>query len=59
MIMLNAKKPMTLIHACPGNVVDFDHSTIHLSDQQITAYLTRRKYSAFKNAYLLYLESMR
>jgi two-component system LytT family response regulator len=41
------------------HVADFDHSTIHLSDQQITAYLTRRKYSAFKNAYLLYLESMR
>ena len=41
------------------HVVDFDHSTIHLSNQQITAYLTRRKYSFFKNAYLLYLESMR
>ena len=41
------------------HVVDFDHSTIHLSNRQITAYLTRRKYSAFKNAYLLYLESMR
>lgn len=41
------------------HVVDFDHTTIHLSDQQIIAYLTRRKYTAFKNAYLLYLESMR
>lgn len=41
------------------HVVDFDHSTIHLSDRQIIAYLTRRKYSSFKNAYLLYLESMR
>lgn len=41
------------------HVVDFDHTIIHLSDQQITAYLTRRKYTAFKNAYLLYLESMR
>lgn len=41
------------------HIVDFDHSTIHLSNQQITAYLTRRKYSSFKNAYLLYLESMR
>ena len=38
------------------HIVDFDHSTIHLSNQQITAYLTRRKYSSFKNAYLLYLE---
>lgn len=41
------------------HIVDFDHTTIHLSDQQITAYLTRRKYSSFKNAYLMYLESMR
>lgn len=41
------------------HVVDFDHSTIRLSDPRITAYLTRRKYTAFKNAYLLYLESMR
>ena len=41
------------------HIVDFDHSTIHLSNQQIAAYLTRRKYSSFKNAYLLYLESMR
>lgn len=41
------------------HIVDFDHSTIHLSNPQITAYLTRRKYSSFKNAYLLYLESMR
>ena len=41
------------------HIVDFDHSTIHLSNQQIAAYLTRRKYSSFKNAYLLYLESTR
>jgi len=41
------------------HIVDFDHSAIHLSSPQITAYLTRRKYSSFKNAYLLYLESMR
>ena len=41
------------------HVVDFDHFTIHLSNPQLTAYLTRRKYSSFKNAYLLYLESMR
>lgn len=41
------------------HVTDFDHSTIHLANQSMTAYLTRRKYNAFKNAYLLYLESMR
>lgn len=41
------------------HVTDFDHSTIHLTEPQITAYLTRRKYTAFKNAYLLYLESTR
>ncbi len=41
------------------HIVDFDHTTIHLMNHQFTAYLTRRKYSAFKNAYLLYLESMR
>lgn len=41
------------------HIVDFDHYTIHLSNPQITAYLTRRKYSSFKNSYLLYLESMR
>ncbi|MDD2957538.1 MAG: LytTR family DNA-binding domain-containing protein [Lachnospiraceae bacterium] len=41
------------------HIVDFDRSTVHLSNQQITAYLTRRKYSTFKNAYLLYLESTR
>ena len=41
------------------HVTDFDHTTVHLTDQQLTAYLTRRKYSAFKNAYFLYLESTR
>ena len=41
------------------HVVSFDHSIIQLSNQQLNAYLTRRKYSLFKNAYLLYLESMR
>ena len=38
-------------------VTDFDHSVIHLCEQQFTAYLTRRKYTAFKEAYLLYLEN--
>ncbi len=40
------------------HVRDFDHSLVYL-DNQSNAYLTRRKYSAFKEAYLLYLESMR
>lgn len=41
------------------HVSDFDHSLIHMSDCLFQAYLTKRKYSAFKEAYLLYLESMR
>ena len=40
-------------------VTDFDHSLIHLYDEQCTAYLTKRKYSEFKNSYFLYLESTR
>lgn len=40
-------------------VTDFDHSLIHLYNDQYTAYLTKRKYSEFKNAYFLYLESTR
>ena len=40
-------------------VSDFDHSLVHLYDDQYTAYLTKRKYSEFKNAYFLYLESTR
>lgn len=40
-------------------VTDFDHSMIHLDGGRFAAYLTRRKYGAFKAAYLLYLESMR
>lgn len=38
-------------------VNNFDHSLIYLYNGQFTAYLTRRKYASFKNAYLLYLES--
>lgn len=41
------------------HISDFDHSAIHLNNGQLTAYLTRRKYTSFKEAYLLYLESMR
>lgn len=40
-------------------VSDFDHTLIHLGNEQLQAYLTKRKYSAFKEAYLLYLESTR
>jgi two-component system LytT family response regulator len=40
-------------------VSDFDHFLIHLYDNQFEAYLTRRKYTQFKEAYLLYLESVR
>ena len=41
------------------HVTDFDHSMIHLANGTLSAYLTRRKYKAFKDAYLLYLESTR
>ena len=40
-------------------VTDFDHTLVHMSDNQFHAYLTKRKYSAFKEAYLLYLERTR
>lgn len=41
------------------HVTDFDHTLVHLSGGRYSAYLTRRKYSSFKEAYLLYLESTR
>lgn len=41
------------------HVTDFDHTLVHMADNQFHAYLTKRKYSAFKEAYLLYLESVR
>ena len=41
------------------HVTDFDHTLIHMADNQFHAYLTKRKYSKFKEAYLLYLESTR
>lgn len=41
------------------HITDFDHTTVHLTNRQLIAYLTRRKYSDFKNAYFLYLESTR
>lgn len=40
------------------HVSDFDHTLIYLCNRQFVAYLTRRKYTQFKEAYLLYLESM-
>lgn len=41
------------------HITTFDHSMIYLFHSQFKAYLTRRKYSEFKDAYLLYLESVR
>ena len=38
---------------------DFGRDLIHLHNNTFHAYLTRRKYTAFKDAYFLYLESMR
>lgn len=37
----------------------FNHTLIYLCDNKYTAYLTRRKYSQFKDSYFLYLESTR
>lgn len=41
------------------HVTDFDHTLIHLANNQFNAYLTKRKYSSFKKAFLIYLESTR
>lgn len=41
------------------HVMDFDHTLVHMAGGLFSAYLTKRKYSAFKEAYLLYLESSR
>lgn len=38
------------------HVTDFDHTLIYLYNHAFTAYLTRRKYTSFKENYLLYLE---
>lgn len=40
-----------------AHVTDFDHTVIHLYRSQFTAYLTRRKYTDFKKAFLLYAEA--
>lgn len=42
-----------------AHIVDFDHTVIHTILPSVTIYLTRRKYVAFKNAYLMYFESLR
>lgn len=41
------------------HITGFDHTLVHMANNKYTAYLTRRKYGVFKNAYLLYLESTR
>ncbi|MFG6329642.1 MAG: LytTR family DNA-binding domain-containing protein [Lachnospiraceae bacterium] len=41
------------------HVSDFGHTTISLCNGRFTAYLARRKYTKFKEAYFLYLESTR
>lgn len=40
-------------------VDNFDHTLIHLCGQRFRAYLTRRKYTQFKNAYLHFIECSR
>lgn len=42
-----------------SKVTSFDHELIYLCNNQFTAYLTRRKFTAFKNTYLLFMESKR
>ena len=42
-----------------SHVTKFDHTLVYLYNNQLKAYLTRRKYTQFKEAYLLYLESIR
>ena len=42
-----------------AHVKSFDHSLIYLYNGQYKAYLTRRKYTQFRENYLLYLESTR
>lgn len=38
------------------HITEFDHSLIYLYNGQFQAYLTRRKYTSFKENYLIYLE---
>ena len=39
------------------HVAEFDHTLVHMAGGTCQAYLTKRKYRAFKDAYLLYMES--
>ena len=42
-----------------GHIKNFDHTLVYMEDNKFNAYLTKRKYTDFKKAYLLYLESAR
>lgn len=42
-----------------AQISKFDHSLIYLYGCKYTAYLTRRRFTDFKNTYLLYLETLR
>lgn len=42
-----------------AHVCGFSHTLVSFHNSSLQAYLTRRKYTAFKETYLLYLESMR
>ena len=41
------------------HISSFDHSLIYIQNNQHKAYLARRKYTHFRNTFLLYLESRR
>lgn len=41
------------------HVKNFDHAMVYMEDHNFNAYLTKRKYTSFKKAYLLYLASSR
>lgn len=41
------------------HIKNFDHTLVYMEDNNFNAYLTKRKYTSFKKAYLLYLESAR
>ena len=42
-----------------AHVIKFDRSLVYLTNNDMTAYLTKRKYNDFKKAYLIFLESTR
>ena len=49
---------IALLELYNDNICLSDRNLVHMADNQ-SAYLTKRKYSSFKEAYLLYLESTR